>query len=114
MSRVEEVELTNMCMICDGKGNVLVQTWSDLSPVSQILLRIFRVKFFFRTVIFTFCIYPLLLSGWLHAVHFTTATKYCAKFVQKYQLTWTPLLFSQTKFSIIKINTNCTGEAKSK
>lgn len=46
MSRVEEVELTNMCMICDGKGNVLVQTWSDLSPVSQILLRIFRVKFF--------------------------------------------------------------------
>lgn len=25
MSRVEEVELTNMCMICDGKGNVLVQ-----------------------------------------------------------------------------------------
>ena len=34
MSRTEEVELTNMCMICDGKGNVLVQdkvnhpTWS--------------------------------------------------------------------------------------
>ena len=34
MSRNEEVELTNMCMICDGKGNVLVQnkknhpTWS--------------------------------------------------------------------------------------
>ena len=34
MSRMEEVELTNMCMICDGKGNVLVQnkknnpTWS--------------------------------------------------------------------------------------
>lgn len=25
MSRLEEVELTNMCMICDGKGNVLVQ-----------------------------------------------------------------------------------------
>ena len=25
MSRVEEVELTNMCMICDGNGNVLVQ-----------------------------------------------------------------------------------------
>lgn len=25
MSRVEEVELTNMCMVCDGKGNVLVQ-----------------------------------------------------------------------------------------
>lgn len=25
MSRVEKVELTNMCMICDGKGNVLVQ-----------------------------------------------------------------------------------------
>jgi 8-oxo-dGTP diphosphatase len=25
MSRVEEVELTNMCMICDSKGNVLVQ-----------------------------------------------------------------------------------------
>ena len=25
MSRKEEVELTNMCMICDGKGNVLVQ-----------------------------------------------------------------------------------------
>ena len=25
MSRREEVELTNMCMICDGKGNVLVQ-----------------------------------------------------------------------------------------
>ena len=25
MSRTEEVELTNMCMICDGKGNVLVQ-----------------------------------------------------------------------------------------
>ena len=24
-SRMEEVELTNMCMICDGKGNVLVQ-----------------------------------------------------------------------------------------
>ena len=23
MSRTEEVELTNMCMICDGKGNVL-------------------------------------------------------------------------------------------
>ena len=34
VSRLEEVELTNMCMICDGKGNVLVQnkrnhpTWS--------------------------------------------------------------------------------------
>ena len=34
MSKNEEVELTNMCMICDGKGNVLVQnkknhpTWS--------------------------------------------------------------------------------------
>lgn len=25
MSRNEEVELTNMCMFCDGKGNVLVQ-----------------------------------------------------------------------------------------
>ena len=25
MSRLEEVELTNMCMICDGEGNVLVQ-----------------------------------------------------------------------------------------
>ena len=25
MSRAEMVELTNMCMICDGKGNVLVQ-----------------------------------------------------------------------------------------
>ncbi|MBR4308360.1 MAG: 8-oxo-dGTP diphosphatase [Oscillospiraceae bacterium] len=25
MSRTEQVELTNMCMICDGKGNVLVQ-----------------------------------------------------------------------------------------
>ncbi len=25
MSRNEEVELTNMCMICDGRGNVLVQ-----------------------------------------------------------------------------------------
>ncbi len=25
MSRNEEVELTNMCMVCDGKGNVLVQ-----------------------------------------------------------------------------------------
>lgn len=25
MSRTEEVELTNMCMICDGQGNVLVQ-----------------------------------------------------------------------------------------
>ena len=25
MSRTEEVELTNMCMICDGKSNVLVQ-----------------------------------------------------------------------------------------
>ena len=25
MSRIEEVELTNMCMICDGKGNMLVQ-----------------------------------------------------------------------------------------
>ena len=25
ISRTEEVELTNMCMICDGKGNVLVQ-----------------------------------------------------------------------------------------
>ena len=25
MARIEEVELTNMCMICDGKGNVLVQ-----------------------------------------------------------------------------------------
>ncbi len=25
MARTEEVELTNMCMICDGKGNVLVQ-----------------------------------------------------------------------------------------
>lgn len=25
MSRLEEVELTNMCMVLDGKGNVLVQ-----------------------------------------------------------------------------------------
>ena len=25
MARLEEVELTNMCMVCDGKGNVLVQ-----------------------------------------------------------------------------------------
>ena len=25
MGRKEEVELTNMCMICDKKGNVLVQ-----------------------------------------------------------------------------------------
>ncbi len=25
MSRLEEVELTNMCMVCDGSGNVLVQ-----------------------------------------------------------------------------------------
>lgn len=25
MSRTEEIELTNMCMICDGNGNVLVQ-----------------------------------------------------------------------------------------
>ena len=25
MSRLEEVELTNMCMICDEEGNVLVQ-----------------------------------------------------------------------------------------
>ena len=25
MGKTEEVELTNMCMICDGKGNVLVQ-----------------------------------------------------------------------------------------
>lgn len=25
MKRTEEVELTNMCMICDGRGNVLVQ-----------------------------------------------------------------------------------------
>lgn len=25
MSRAEEVELTNMCMVCDGKGKVLVQ-----------------------------------------------------------------------------------------
>lgn len=25
MARTEEVELTNMCMICDSKGNVLVQ-----------------------------------------------------------------------------------------
>ena len=25
MSRTEEVELTNMCMICDGNGHVLVQ-----------------------------------------------------------------------------------------
>ena len=25
MARIEEVELTNMCMISDGKGNVLVQ-----------------------------------------------------------------------------------------
>lgn len=25
MARMEEVELSNMCMVCDGKGNVLVQ-----------------------------------------------------------------------------------------
>ena len=25
MARMEEVELTNICMVCDGKGNVLVQ-----------------------------------------------------------------------------------------
>lgn len=25
MARMEDVELTNMCMVCDGKGNVLVQ-----------------------------------------------------------------------------------------
>ena len=25
MARMEKVELTNMCMVCDGKGNVLVQ-----------------------------------------------------------------------------------------
>ena len=25
MARTEEVELTNMCILCDGKGNVLVQ-----------------------------------------------------------------------------------------
>ena len=25
MARMEEVELTNMCMVCDAKGNVLVQ-----------------------------------------------------------------------------------------
>ena len=25
MARAEDVELTNMCMLCDGKGNVLVQ-----------------------------------------------------------------------------------------
>ena len=25
MARMEEVELTNMCMVCDGKGNVIVQ-----------------------------------------------------------------------------------------
>lgn len=25
MARMEEVELTNMCMVCDGNGNVLVQ-----------------------------------------------------------------------------------------
>ena len=25
MARMEEVELTNMCMVCDGKGNELVQ-----------------------------------------------------------------------------------------
>jgi len=25
MARTEEVELTNMCMICDGSGNILVQ-----------------------------------------------------------------------------------------
>lgn len=25
MARVEDVELANMCMLCDGKGNVLVQ-----------------------------------------------------------------------------------------
>lgn len=29
MSRLEEVELTNMCMICDGNGNVLVQDKKD-------------------------------------------------------------------------------------
>lgn len=29
MARMEEVELTNMCMVCDGKGNVLVQNKKD-------------------------------------------------------------------------------------
>lgn len=29
MARTEVVELTNMCMICDGKGNVLVQNKVD-------------------------------------------------------------------------------------
>ncbi len=29
MSRMEQVELTNMCMICEGKGNVLVQNKVD-------------------------------------------------------------------------------------
>lgn len=29
MARTEEVELTNMCMVCDGKGNVLVQNKKD-------------------------------------------------------------------------------------
>lgn len=32
MSRTEEVELTNMCMICDGKGNVLVQNKISNGP----------------------------------------------------------------------------------
>lgn len=34
MSRMEEVELTNMCMICDGKGNVVVQDKKN-NPVWQ-------------------------------------------------------------------------------
>ena len=34
MSRMEEVELTNMCMILDGKGNVLVQNKKN-NPVWQ-------------------------------------------------------------------------------
>ena len=29
MARTEVVELTNMCMLCDGKGNVLVQNKVD-------------------------------------------------------------------------------------
>ena len=29
MSRTEKVILTNMCMICDGHGNVVVQDWQN-------------------------------------------------------------------------------------
>ncbi len=35
MSRIEEVELTNMCMICDDKGNVLVQNKSTIHEPNE-------------------------------------------------------------------------------